>query len=261
KLEGEPGSEAMATLNMKLLQLKMKIRSERIAYVEEKLNGNIERVRVYVSDLKVLSASRDDCSGERAHGSGNLLTLRMSYPLFKLDRLADGSAERDDSRVEEISISAPIRFPLCERIPPYTTWIFLDRNQRMTDDQSVIGRRRIYYDKHGSEALICSDSEDELGQLEMEKHEFSDGEDRILRLAFQECGFSNEVLSMLTEFVGGTLQEIQEHCHMIMEKCRLVDEQELKTSIKEISGDHAFFKKSLSDALDSFDNIFCRRCL
>lgn len=51
----------------------------------------------------------------------------------------------------------------------------------MADDQSVVGRRRIYYDQHGSEALICSDSEEELGGLEGEKHEFSEAEDRILR--------------------------------------------------------------------------------
>lgn len=51
----------------------------------------------------------------------------------------------------------------------------------MADDQSVIGRRRIYYDPHGSEALICSDSEEELGQLEGGKYEFSEGEDRLIR--------------------------------------------------------------------------------
>lgn len=54
------------------------------------------------------------------------------------------------------------------------------RNQRMAEDQSVVGRRRIYYDKHGSEALICSDSEEEIVEPEEEKHEFSEAEDRIL---------------------------------------------------------------------------------
>lgn len=55
------------------------------------------------------------------------------------------------------------------------------RNQRMADDQSVVGRRRIYYDQHGSEALVCSDSEEDLGPLEGEKREFSEGEDRVMR--------------------------------------------------------------------------------
>lgn len=51
----------------------------------------------------------------------------------------------------------------------------------MADDQSVLGRRRIYYDQHGSEALICSDSEEDLVQLDGEKREFSEGEDRLMR--------------------------------------------------------------------------------
>lgn len=54
------------------------------------------------------------------------------------------------------------------------------RNQRMAEDQSVVGRRRIYYDQHGSEALICSDSEEDVVEPEEEKREFSEGEDRIL---------------------------------------------------------------------------------
>lgn len=54
------------------------------------------------------------------------------------------------------------------------------RNQRMAEDQSVVGRRRIYYDQHGSEALVCSDSEDDIVEPEEEKYEFSEGEDRLL---------------------------------------------------------------------------------
>lgn len=50
----------------------------------------------------------------------------------------------------------------------------------MAEDQSVVGRRRIYYDQHGSEALICSDSEEDIAEPEEEKHEFSEGEDCIL---------------------------------------------------------------------------------
>ncbi|KAI8027660.1 Histone-lysine N-methyltransferase EZ3 [Camellia lanceoleosa] len=61
----------------------------------------------------------------------------------------------------------------------------------MAEDQSVVGRRRIYYDPHGSEALICSDSEEE-------KREFSEGEDRILWMAFEEHGLNEEVLNILT---------------------------------------------------------------
>ena len=46
----------------------------------------------------------------------------------------------------------------------------------MAKDQSVVGRRRIYYEQHGSEALICSDSEEDIAEPEKEKHEFSESE-------------------------------------------------------------------------------------
>lgn len=52
----------------------------------------------------------------------------------------------------------------------------------MTEDQSVVGRRRIYYDQNGGEALICSDSEEEAACDEEEKKEFVESEDYILRL-------------------------------------------------------------------------------
>lgn len=52
----------------------------------------------------------------------------------------------------------------------------------MTEDQSVVGRRRIYYGQSGGEALICSDSEEEVIDDEEEKRDFVDSEDYILRL-------------------------------------------------------------------------------
>jgi hypothetical protein len=54
------------------------------------------------------------------------------------------------------------------------------RNQRMTEDQSVQGRRRIYYDPVGNETLIASDSEEEERDEEEPKHDFSKGEDYII---------------------------------------------------------------------------------
>lgn len=49
----------------------------------------------------------------------------------------------------------------------------------MTEDQSVIGRRRIYYDKNSGETLICSDSDEEI--IEEGEKEFAESEDYILR--------------------------------------------------------------------------------
>lgn len=54
----------------------------------------------------------------------------------------------------------------------------------MTEDQSVLGRRRIYYDQNGGEALICSDSEEEAIDEEEEKKEFVESEDYIIRFLY-----------------------------------------------------------------------------
>lgn len=68
-----------------------------------------------------------------------------------------------------------------ENLPSFTTWIPLDRNRRMTEDQSVVGRKQIYYDQRGGEALIDSDSDKEVINEEEEKKEFTICEDEILR--------------------------------------------------------------------------------
>ncbi|KAG6432706.1 hypothetical protein SASPL_104291 [Salvia splendens] len=228
--------------------------------LQEKLEKNSKNIQSYVSHLKDLAESRDDSATTTTNSSGNLLSLRMNYPLCKVSGLVQECEDRDGDNSEEVVFSRTAKLPLVERIPSYTTWIFLDRNQRMADDQSVLGRRRIYYDQHGSETLICSDSEDDLVQLEGEKREFSEGEDRLMRVAFLECGMGNEVLDLLTQFVGGTSQEIQERCTVLMETDQKMEIQK-KPLKEERSGVDIYLDQSLSAALDSFDNLFCRRCL
>lgn len=105
----------------------------------------------------------------------------------------------------------PIKLTEVKRLPPYTTWIFLDRNQRMTEDQSVVGRRRIYYDQTGGEALICSDSEEEAIEEEEEKKEFADFEDYILRMTIKETGLSDPVLEALGRYLSRKPCEVKRY--------------------------------------------------
>ncbi|XP_024450559.2 histone-lysine N-methyltransferase EZA1 isoform X7 [Populus trichocarpa] len=128
----------------------------------------------------------------------------------------------------------------------------------MAEDQSVVGRRRIYYDQHGSEALICSDSEED-NEPEEEKHEFCDGEDRILWMVSREHGLAEEVLNVVSQFIGVGTTEIQERCRTLEEKYS--GDQSVKDTSDSGTGRGISMEKSLSAALDSFDNLFCRRCL
>jgi histone-lysine N-methyltransferase EZH2 len=54
-----------------------------------------------------------------------------------------------------------------------------NRNKRMTKDQAFSARKNIYYDQHG-EALICSDSDEEVKKNIEVKRDFSHGEDQII---------------------------------------------------------------------------------
>lgn len=56
-------------------------------------------------------------------------------------------------------------------------------------------------------------------------------------------------------------RDMQERGNMLMEKDQLIEKQNLKSSREEGSKDNVSVYKSLSAALDSFDNLFCRRCL
>ncbi|KAG4995783.1 hypothetical protein JHK85_027222 [Glycine max] len=84
--------------------------------------------------------------------------------------------------------------------------------------------------------------------------------ERIL-MAFEEYGLNDEVLNIVSEFVGGTSLEIQERYKTIKEKNigRLDQPSENSGEYESIIG--ICPEKSLSAALDSFDNLFCRRCL
>lgn len=59
-----------------------------------------------------------------------------------------------------------------------------NRNQKMVEDESVIGRIQIYYDKKEGETKIVSDSDgdndEDLQEPEEAKHDFSQGEDQFL---------------------------------------------------------------------------------
>ncbi|XP_020399441.1 histone-lysine N-methyltransferase EZ2 isoform X4 [Zea mays] len=125
----------------------------------------------------------------------------------------------------------------------------------MADDQSVVGRRRIYYDTVGNEALICSDSDEEIPEPEEEKHFFTKGEDHLIWRATQDHGLNQEVVNVLCQFIGATPSEIEERSEVLFEK----NEKHSGSSDKIES--RLSLDKTMDAVLDSFDNLFCRRCL
>ncbi|KAF5811030.1 putative [histone H3]-lysine(4) N-trimethyltransferase chromatin remodeling SET family [Helianthus annuus] len=255
----EQASGDLEFLTVKINQLKKQIQAERVLLIKDKVAKNCEKLEKDVSHLLSLSAHRANDSSTENSGTGEMLSSRIKNPLCILT--GPGQISGDDSSSQEAAISISAKLPVADRIPPYTTWIFLARNQRMADDQSIVGRRRIYYDQNGSEALICSDSEEELTEPEEEKHEFSETEKRIIRMVSRDYEPSDEVIKILTQYVGGNTSEIYEAYIML----KTEDEENINQNVS-ASADHHHdwsipLDKSLSASLDSLDNLFCRRCL
>ncbi|XP_015891733.2 histone-lysine N-methyltransferase EZA1 isoform X3 [Ziziphus jujuba] len=252
---GEQPSDVVGTLSHKMHQIKKQIQAERIVSVKEKVEKNAKKLEDHV--LKILSTASSSFTEE--NGSARMFARRIEHPLCKLSGLAQGYGDKDHVNFHEVSSPSSSKLPHTEKLPPYTTWIFLDRNQRMADDQSVVGRRRIYYDQHGSEALICSDSEEEIPETEEEKHEFSPGEDKLLSMVFQEYGQNEEVTKSVSHFIGASTLEIQDRYNTVKEKNQ--EKNDTKGSGEFGSDNGVWLSKGLSAALDSFDNLFCRRCM
>ncbi|PUZ62040.1 hypothetical protein GQ55_4G326800 [Panicum hallii var. hallii] len=256
--------------------LKKRITADRLTYIKNRIGENKANLGTFTQRTYNLSKNRQNNTSKGTDLAPNLLTKRQDDALCTLHSVDICPADKDGSNFQDEgpfsssnvilggNISAknairPIKLPEVSKLPPYTTWIFLDRNQRMSEDQSVLGRRRIYYDTSCGEALICSDSEDEAIEDEEEKKEFKHSEDCIIRMTVQECGMSDSVWQTLAQYLERATDDIKAryeilHGEKTQDSYKKVTEQNAK--VEDLYGD-----KDLDAALDSFDNLFCRRCL
>ncbi|KAL5210593.1 hypothetical protein ABZP36_006216 [Zizania latifolia] len=263
----------LVALHGKLTQLKRQVQSSRLASIKERVEANRKALQMHTCALFDVAAAAEAAS--RGAEGGNALSQRAAEGQRRLVGWdsASGSGERELVHVQEENLAAGtlvlsssgssgsertilqlVKLPVVDKIPPYTTWIFLDKNQRMTDDQAV-GRRRIYYDPVGNEALICSESDDDIPEPEEEKHAFTEGEDQLIWKATQEHGSSREVLNVLCQFIDLTPSEIEERSEVLLKKYEKQSQSSYKTESQ------LYLDKTMDVALDSFDNLFCRRCL
>ncbi|XP_028760528.1 histone-lysine N-methyltransferase CLF isoform X2 [Neltuma alba] len=246
--------------------LKKQVAAERGISIKKTMEESKAKLVVVTNHLHKLSMERRSCSSTGTQRSLDLLTRRQQDAIAmhndihasKGDKESNGYHEDNHastavllgSNVAVKNAVRPVKLPEVKRLPPYTTWIFLDRNQRMTEDQSVVGRRRIYYDQNGGEALICSDSEEEMVE-EKEEREFVESEDYILCMTVKKFGLSDLVLESLARCFSRNACDIKARYDVISSN----------NAEKSSQGGNSFLDKDLEAALDSFDNLFCRRCL
>ncbi|KAM3207843.1 hypothetical protein ACQJBY_062864 [Aegilops geniculata] len=270
----EERSEASRHVLRVIDSLKKKVTADRFTYIKNRIEDN----KIKLSPVTQSTGNSSKIWQRNTSNStdSNLLTSRQDDVLSSGPRIVVSPADEDGVSSDEESsyaastvmlggnlaaknVTRPIKLPEAPKIPPYTTWTFLDRNQRMTEDQSVLGRRRIYYDANCGEALICSDSEDEAVEDEEEKKEFKVSEDCLIRMTIQECGMSDAVLETLARCFDRAAGDIKA-------RYEILNGEKTVGSLKKVSEPNAkvedlYRDKDLDAALDSFDNLFCRRCL
>lgn len=256
---------------------KKQVAAERVVYVKKRIEENRQKLVGVTNHLYGMSMERRNCSITDMNRSLDLLTKRQkdAIDMHNGVHASNGDVEsngyHDDnhgstavllgSNVAVKNAVRPIKLPEVKRLPPYTTWIFLDRNQRMTEDQSVVGRRRIYYDQNGGEALICSDSEEEIMDDEEEKREFIESEDYILRMTVKEFGLTDIALESLSQCFSRNTSEIKARYETLSIQENAGGCSKAGDSEENSQSSNSFLEKDLEAALDSFDNLFCRRCL
>ncbi|CAM6018508.1 unnamed protein product [Sphagnum balticum] len=266
-----------------LEKLKKQVQADRQVYIKMRVESNREQLKKYTEELAKLNNSPKQLSkGQELEGLESLCLYNERVPgnLSNTDESGDkdGKSGPDESNVDKLmpiifgsclpgakTAVRPLKLPKVENVPPYTTWIYLDRNQRMTEDQSVVGRRRIYYDSDGNETLIASDSEEEdAGEeddKEEAKHEFTKGEDSIIWMAVQELGFSPMLFEELAALVGTKPKEAALKETTLEANADDHHRSEASISMPAALEDKQTQPKDLLAAMDSFDNLFCRRCL
>ncbi|KAM7516507.1 hypothetical protein LguiA_006090 [Lonicera macranthoides] len=254
--------------------LKKQVAVDRCAHIKKRMEENQRKLSEVTNNHFKLSVERRNLQSIDTGRSVDLLTKRQKDAVDMQNGVDIRSGDNDSNDSQEdgnastaillgSSIATknavrPIKLKEVKRIPPYTTWIFLDRNQRMSEDQSVVGRRRIYYDQNGGEALLASDSDEEAIEDDEEKKEFLDSEDYILRMTIKEVGLSDVVLDLLAQYLSRQPCEVKARYEVLMKRENAVGD----SKCEHIEGTtNSFLDKDLDAALDSFDNLFCRRCL
>ncbi|KAB5547826.1 hypothetical protein DKX38_011232 [Salix brachista] len=255
--------------------LKKQVAADRCFYVMKRMEHNKQKLVGVTNHLYKLSKERKNSWISDTDNSVDLFTKRQKDALSMHGGIDSSNVDKDSRGSEEDGNTStavllgssipvknavrPIKLPEVKRLPPYTSWIFLDRNQRMTEDQSVLGRRRIYYDQNGGEALICSDSEEEIIDEEAEKRDFIESEDYILRMTIKEAGLSDPVVESLAQCFSTSSTEVKARFEVLKKEEKAVEDSKNKDN--EARTLNSFLDKDLEVALDSFDNLFCRRCL
>lgn len=97
-----------------------------LIFVQDKVERNRRKLLADVSKLK-LATSRTFMG---QNGASKMISVRIGAPLCKYSGFAQGSGDKDLINGHEVVVATSTKLLFVEKIPPYTTWIFLDKYVR-----------------------------------------------------------------------------------------------------------------------------------
>ncbi|XP_076889590.1 histone-lysine N-methyltransferase CLF-like [Bidens hawaiensis] len=253
----QEATTSLSQISLVIDSLKNDAEAKRTDYINKRMEDNRMKLAGITKNNHILSVERRNLGIINGGETDNLLAKRMKEAID----IVNGDSNFQDyehASVMLLGSGIPVKpppphtiLPKMEKILPFTTWAFIDRNQYMEEDQSVVGRRRLYYDRDGGETLICSDSEDEVIEDKEEKKRFFESEDSIIWSTIEQAGSSDIVYDLLSQRLSRKPCEIKERYEAL--KCS-------KPWVADFNI-NSFLDNDLEDAQDSFDKLFCRRCL
>ncbi|KAG4386532.1 hypothetical protein GLYMA_11G067000v4 [Glycine max] len=104
----------------------------------------------------------------------------------------------------------------------------------MVDDQSVIGKYQMYHDKNKGEMVICSDNEEEIVDPEDVKHEFTEVEDKFLRMTLEEYGCTEESENQPVWLEPeGDKKPCSDQCYLMLKDARILSKNSTQWSFQD----------------------------
>ncbi|KAL2661098.1 hypothetical protein GLYMA_03G224300v4 [Glycine max] len=261
KQHGEAEKDTVGrTLKIKIKQLTDQVNVKRGKSVKEKVERHWNNLKSLFSMVELEISRRESLQTKE---KVNMLSSRIGKPLSKFNGFPKDMIEKDRINNADLSLTKTIRIPKKEKIPPYTSWVYVVRNERMAKDQTVLGKYQMYYDKNRGEMMICSDSEEEMVNPKDVKHDFTEAEDQILWTTLAEYGSTEEIFSIVKEIVKTTDSQIQERYEILNKKNMRSPSQNFEDCHCRGCQNHLgiCLEENLNVILEPFDNFFCRRCL
>ena len=99
------------------------LQSTLVIFLQEKIQSNEKKLQCHTSG--VLKAISTRGSSQEENRKTPILS-RIDRPLCKFSGFSPVSGDKDHSNQDVLSATS-IKIPYIERLPPYTSWIFLDR--------------------------------------------------------------------------------------------------------------------------------------